>query len=267
VDDLVEAKGTSSNAAGQLLATKVQLETNEGMQDKGQHVELEGLISVLTSDTEFEINGQKVKVTPDTKLVVEGGSNTITLALNLRVEVEGQVDSDGILVATKIKVEAQSHAELQGKVDSVAADGKSLVVAGMTVTVTDHTRYEDRSSAHVERFNLSNLSAGDTVRVRGAEVVTNGVTGLLAARLEREPASDVLLLGGTVAAVAAPNFTLLGQSIVTDANTVFSNGEHGALTADGFFAQANGKHVRVQASSAGGTLTATKVELNAGEDD
>jgi hypothetical protein len=268
VNDIVKVKGSGIDAQGRLTAIQVELKTDTDMHGNGQHVEVEGLINAVASDTEFEVNHQKVMVTPSTKIESQDGAGSMKLLVDMRVEVEGQIDPNGVLVATEIKVEVGNQAALQGKVDSVdTTDPKALKlkVQGISVALTDRTRLEDRSSAHMERFSLAELAPMDTVLVRGAEVVSNGVSSLVASRLERVPASDVVLLGGVASGLAAPNFKLLGQTIVTDKSTVFS-AEESPLTADQFFMQADGKTVRVKATVTNGVLTATQVKLG-GEHD
>jgi hypothetical protein len=268
VNDIVKVKGSGIDAQGRLTAIQVELKTDKDMHGDGQHVEVEGLINVFTSAMDFEVNGQKVSVPPGTKIEVQGGAGDVKLDLNVRVEVEGQIDANGVLVASEIKIEIGSEAALQGMVDKVDVtdpNARKVIVQGISVAITDRTRLEDRSSTRIERFSLADLSAGDTVQVRGAEVVANGVSSLVASRLERVAASDVVLLGGVASALAAPNFKLLGQTIVTDASTVFS-AEESTLTADQFFAQADGKTVRVKATVAAGVFTATQVKLG-GEHD
>jgi Domain of unknown function (DUF5666) len=270
VNDVVKVKGSGIDPQGRLTATQVELKTNTDMHGDGQHVEIEGLITVVASDTTFTVNGQDVLITPDTKIEVQGGASGTKLAKDMRVEVEGQINAAGVLEAKKIEVEVGSEAALLGMVDSVdTTDPKApkVVVQGITVTLTDRTRLEDRTTLRIERFSLADLGKGDTVVVRGAEVVTNGVSSLVASRLERVPASDVVLLGGLASALAPTEhtFKVLGQAIVTDMSTVFS-AEESPLTAEEFFMKADGKTVRVKATVAAGVFTATQVKLG-GEHD
>jgi hypothetical protein len=63
-------------------------------------IDLEGIITRVTSADTFEVNGQPVRFTPDT--VFEGGT-AADLAVDVPVEVEGFFATDGVLVATEIE--------------------------------------------------------------------------------------------------------------------------------------------------------------------
>jgi hypothetical protein len=67
--------------------------------DDDDAFELQGIITRLTSADTFEISGQPVRLTSAT--VFEGGT-AADLAVDVRVEVEGLFDTDGVLVATEI---------------------------------------------------------------------------------------------------------------------------------------------------------------------
>jgi hypothetical protein len=100
-NSIVRVKGTLATAPTAVPATitakRVQL--RNPLKKNGLLLELEGAVTKFTSATDFEVNGTKVLVTSGAK--VEG-----TLGLNLRVEVSGTVDANGVLNATKVEVKA-----------------------------------------------------------------------------------------------------------------------------------------------------------------
>jgi hypothetical protein len=59
-DDLVEARGNALNAAGELVATKVEKETNEPRDaDRGDRREVEGMITRFASKADFDVAGAR----------------------------------------------------------------------------------------------------------------------------------------------------------------------------------------------------------------
>ncbi len=83
----------------------------------------------------------------------------------------------------------------------------------------------DKSSAHVQKFSLTDISVADTIDVHGFESpVGNGK--VVATRLEREPASSTVSVQGSFTAGTSPDFTVLGITI--DASSATLKGADGA---------------------------------------
>jgi len=95
---LVEVKGTL-NAPNELTATAVEVENTQAA--PGKELDLEGIVTQFTSQSEFEVNGQPVLTNSQTQF--EGDPSSI--ALNVKVEVEGTVNSNGVLVAEEVEIE------------------------------------------------------------------------------------------------------------------------------------------------------------------
>src|SRR6202022_2265863 len=131
--------------------------------------------------------------------------------------------------------------ELQSTVTSMTAS--TLTVLGVEITVTSTTRFEDRSSAQVQMFSLSNISVGDTVDVHGYESPA-GSGKLVATRLDRQPASTEVEVSGPFAAGTPPQFGAFG--ITVDASSATLRDAGGAtLTLADFLTQAVGQNVEV----------------------
>ena len=144
------------------------------------------------SATDFDVAGRTVTTTATTRY--ENGT-AADLALNVKVEAEGAIDAAGVLVATKIQFKRGNNAGLAGVVDNVTADssglGGTLTVLGVTITVDNNTRIEDKSDARLEILPPGRMcQVGDYVRVRGTE---NGALKLTASRLERRRVESTLV--------------------------------------------------------------------------
>jgi len=216
--------------------------------------DFEGLVTRFASATDFDVAGQRVTTTAST--AYDGGTSA-NLALDVRVEVEGGFDTSGRIVATKVAFRRESNVEFNARVDSVNVAGNSLVVLGVTVRTNSLTRFEDQSSAQVQRFSLANLSVGDFVEVRAYD---DG-SGLLATLLEREDSQDRIELQGPAAGLVQPNFTVAGIAVTTDASTEFRDKSGVTITADAFFAAASGQVVQVSGTLVGNTVLAERAEL------
>lgn len=254
--DLIEAKGTTLNAAGELVATKIEKESDEPRDaDRGDRREVEGLITRFASATDFDVTGRKVTTNASTRY--EGGA-VADLALNARVEAEGMLDAAGVLVAVKIEFRNGGNARIEARVDSVDRAANKLVVLGVEVSLTPSTRVEDKSDADVESFSIANVNSGDYLRVRGRETAALKLT---ASRLERRGGSNEVRVRGTARDVVAPKLTVLGVMVETNANTQFEGDNDQTLTAAQFFAQAAGRVVGAKGTLSGTTLIAREVEF------
>jgi len=261
--DVVEVQGSVfDTATTKLTATRLSPADDETRDaEHGDEVEREGLITRFVSATDFDVAGKPVTTSSSTTF--EGGA-AADLALNVRVEAEGSLDANNVLVAANIKIKRAGIAELKGNITAVDATAGTVTLLGVTVTVTADTRLEDESDAQVEHFSLTNLAVGDTVAVRGFESPI-GSGAITATRLERDRPKTTVVVGGFFQATTAPQFTILGITI--DATSAQINKDfHSTLTVDEFFAQAPGHVVFVSGTLNGTTVMADKIFLATHDD-
>lgn len=250
--DFIEIKGTLL-ASGLLQASRLQKEDAGIGGSDGDDGDLEGLVTRFVSAADFDVAGQRVATTATTRF--EGGT-VANLALNARVEVEGRIDGSGRIVATEVKFRLESTVEISGRVDSVSVAEGRFSMLGRTVRTTALTRFEDHSSADLERFGLANLGVGDYVELRAYE---DGAE-LVATLLERDDPEADIELTGIAADVAAPNLSVGGVAVTTDAGTEYRNRD-GTITAAEFFALAPGREVKIRGTLVGNTVLAERAEL------
>ncbi len=250
--DLIEARGSSLNTAGELVASAIELKRDDDDRGAGMEVEIEGLITRFVSPTDFDVAGKPVTTTSTTRF--ENGS-AADLALNVKVEAEGQVNASGVLVANKVQFKRQGSARIEARVDSVDRAANKLVELGIDVTVNANTRVEDKGDQRVPNFNIGSITAGDFVEVRGAELPADS-NDVVASRLERRRPENEVRLRGIVDTVTRPSFTILGVTIQTNAGTDFERAD-----ADDFFADAVGRIAQVKGTVSGGVFTAREVEF------
>ncbi|MEO1245378.1 MAG: DUF5666 domain-containing protein [Pseudomonadota bacterium] len=250
----VEAEGTLGGG-GELLATSVELEDNDLGAAAGDDAEVEGIITRFVSAADFDVNG--VPVTTNASTSFDDGSST-DLALNVAIEVEGEVNASGVIVAESIDFEQVGTLELRGIVEAVGTS--SITLLGITATVAAETSLDDQSSADLASFALSNVSVGDYVEVRGFDDSgTLTLTGL-----ERDDDEGDSGLQGPITAISNPDFTALGVTVRTTVDTEFEDANENEIDAATFFAGALNEVVEVDGSFASGVLTAEEVEV---EDD
>lgn len=257
--DLIEATGTALNAGGALVATRLELRTADNMRPQpDEEAQVEGLITRFASVTDFDVAGHAVTTSASTAF--EGGAAG-DLALNVRVEVEGTVDANGLIVAQKVRIGHPAQVRIMAQVDAVDAMGGTVTVLGIAVTVDALTRFEDHRSDKSQMFALADIHAGDWLEIRAMQSATPS-TSVTASRIDRREAQATVRLSGQIASAAQPNFTILSVTVATSDATEFSNGLEG-LT---FFGDPVGKTVSVRGTWDGVTLAASQVELGENDD-
>lgn len=259
-DDPVEAKGDVLNG-DTLEADRVEYKGNRFDVNEGDHIEIEGFITRFVSATDFDVSGMPVTTLMNT--TYEGGTEA-DLGLNLKVEIEGEFDSNDVLNATKVEIKTSTAIRVTGTLDSVVGD--TLTILGITVnTSVAKTRFEDKSSADEDPMNVGLLNGMDYVEIRGQEQPPGQITAML---VEREDPDTRTELRGfvEVGGKAEPNLTVLGVTIVTNGATQYrdsrGSSESPMQAVDFWIAVQEGSLVDARGTETGvTTLTATELEL------
>ncbi len=268
--DFVEAKGDSLGTNGELIATEVELEDDALVEfEVDGEVEVEGFVTRFASATNFDVAGIRVSTTSATEY---DDGTAADLAVNVKLEVEGRLNANGVLVAEEVKFRSGSgsggsgdssgsrDAELFATVDSVNAAAGTLVALGITISVDSLTRIEDKSDADVRPFSLANLRTGDYVEVRGL-ARSDGTVG--ATLLEREDPEPDTILRGPVGTAGTQTLTVLGVTIETSAATQYRDVNDSPISASAFFAAVSaGDEVKARGTEVTATsLLAEELEL------
>lgn len=228
--DFVEVKGSTFNTGGQLIARKVELEGMDGrIGDNNDSGEIHGFVADFNSATDFTVSGVPVTTTNSTEYIFGSAGD---LATNVRVEVEGRFNGDGVLVADKVKFETEANVRITADLDSVDATNQTITIFGVNFSTDASTRLEDKSDAEISPFNLSNLNAGDYLEVRGFDRASDG---LYASRIEREDPDNENEVQAFVDSVGTDSLIILGITINTDSNTQFQDLDDSVLTRAEFF--------------------------------
>lgn len=252
----VETKGDSTSLSGGVLhATQVEVKACQFAVASGDLGRIEGIITAFRTAADFEVGGQRVSTSAAT--MFEGGTSA-TLAVNVRVEVEGTFDANNALAASKVQIKQRSSLRAQGTIDSLDAATSTFTIFGIAFTTNPETRFEDDSSQNPP-FNFASLRVGDYVEAKGTPgQLANSV---IATVVERDEISTQRELRGLATSVSAPTLAILGVNIVSDAATTFEDNSGAAITATEFFAQAPGLLVDANGSWDGVTFLASKLEV------
>ncbi len=226
---LVEVESTQQRVSGVLIAGRV--EGREFIPDDsgGLRAEIEGVVTEFTSPSEFEVNGIPVRTDENTRF--ENGT-AADLTPDVKLEVEGTFDANGILRADEIEFDLEATVEIDADVQAVDPENSTLVLLGITATISPDTVIRDASDANVQPFGLQDIRIGDRVVVLG-NPMGNAITAL---RLERTNPAVEVELEGPVTAIANPTLEILGVTAVTTTDTDFKDANDAPISAAQFFA-------------------------------
>jgi hypothetical protein len=183
VGQYVEVESKLALQGGILLASKVETEDEYTVFESGQEVELEGLVTQFISANQFSVNGQPVIT--DTNTLFEKGT-AADIQLNSFIEVEGYINTLGVLVADEVSVKqasATEAVEVEGSISALDFNANELTVQGTTVVVDNSTILLDETSETEYSIRFSDLRVNDFIEVKGTALLSGK---LLALRIDRE---------------------------------------------------------------------------------
>ena len=193
-----------------------------------------GLGSIIVNDVTFDVDSASV--------VVDGApADTSALKLGMVVEVRGTIDASS---ATGVASSVEFDDDLQGPVEAVDVGQSTIVVLGQLVIVTDATVFDGTT--------LATLAVGDVIEVSG---FVDGEGNVRATRIELEDEAESFELKGLIADLDADARTFrIGGQLIDYGDAEIENAP-GGLANDLFV------EVHAQGAPTGGTLIATKVEV------
>jgi GH24 family phage-related lysozyme (muramidase) len=252
VGDQVEVKGTRQTD-GSILATRVEVEKRVEQQE----VELKGVVAAKTTtcpSISFNVGTTKVMTNSATEF---RDATCAALAVGDQVEVKGTRQTDGSVLATRVKVEKrveQQEVEMKGSVAAPktgTCPSISFNVGTQKVSTSSATEFRDTTCAA--------LAVGNQVEVKGTRQTDGSVlaTRVKAEKNEDEDKNEVELKGslgapktGTCPSIS---FNVGTQKVSTNSATEFRDTTCAAL--------AVGDQVEVKgAKQSDGSVLARRVE-------
>ncbi len=177
---------------------------------------LRGNVEAITAPS-LQVAGQVVVTKTSTQIHTQRGAQLKLAVLRIgdAVAVQGTMRSDGAIDADEIEVEGD-EVEFSGAIGMIAAP--NLTVAGRTV-VTDAETEIERDDA---KIGVADLHVGDVVEVEGTLQADGSV---LAREIQVQTGEQEggeqgeVEFTGAIELISAPNLTVAGRTVVTDANT------------------------------------------------
>lgn len=261
--DYASVKGRNFDNGGTFLATRVKKE-DDNPGEAGDEGDIEGVITEFTSTQNFSIGGIAVITNADTEF--EDGS-AADLGLGVRVEVEGEFNEDGVLIADEIEFEFDGNIRVRATVDAIDVDAGNITICGVKFNVSLDTRFDDKSDARLNTFGLADIEVGDMLRLDSFRAADDSLT---ATRIHRENPRDSVELKDVARVIDADTLSILGVTIVVDENTEFEGfDDEDDITQAEFFRAVDGTRVvEVEGLKLeDGTVLAEELSFEGEEDD
>ncbi|CAA6813853.1 MAG: Unknown protein [uncultured Thiotrichaceae bacterium] len=179
----VEVKTQQRVSDKKLLASRIQIKERDAPLIENAYIEMEGLITAFDSLTAFTVNDQAVHTNGNTRFV-----GSTELSVDQAVEIEGQLDKSGVLVAHKVVLRHASderHTRFRQNVLSVNSIDQSVTLMDGTVLRINNSSLilEERGPRHFQgSLRPEQLTTGDAVKGIAMQQADGA---LLVLRLER----------------------------------------------------------------------------------
>jgi hypothetical protein len=277
--DPVEVKGSDFSlsvtpSTDKLVAVRVEYKGNRFDGNEGDHYEIEGFISEFRGIDDFDVRvGSEIftVITVPDNTVFEGDENV--LDVNVKVEVEGDLDGDLNILATKVEIKTSTNIRVAGTVDTIV-DGE-IRVLNIRINTTAATRFDDKRDGD-PNFDGSSLVAGDFIEARGQEIPAGEITAFDLELDDLDPDTELRgfvepdsVVTDSAAAGYRESFRVLGVTIDTGSVEVYRDTNDLPISADEFWsvieveaAGGNGYLVDIKGTETGeAALSAQEVEL------
>lgn len=213
------------NAPDDLLASEVEIEDEDRIDDEDSELEVKGTLDYDASAGTWSVLGIELAFGSDTEYEPESLRSRIDdlSAAGLYVEVEGE-NVDGILVVSEIEVE-DGDIEMTGDVESKTGSGNqgsltlSFGLAEGTVPVTIDTSTMFLDDDAVFGFDLDTIMPGDKVEIEARRAADDSLIAVIV-RIEDDSGYEVE--GPVEAFEDLVSISAIGVTFGVDVNTVFT---------------------------------------------
>jgi hypothetical protein len=214
---LIEVYGREADN-GDILATRIEL---EDMNDRDDYdVEIKGLLEADAANGMIVINQQEIMFDDSTRF---SDGSAADLLQGTFVEVDAILNENGVLFAYEIDIEDRdddNSVDVEGVISEIL-ENNEIVVAGITIVLTDNTEFENG--------NMDRLEVGLYIEVEGR---FNEEQKLVADEVEFGDAQRDELEGAIGQVLSDTQFTLGNFTVQHDQYTKFNEGSVNDIAAN-----------------------------------
>ena len=224
----VTADAVSYDSAKSLLVADAVRVALEPMVSIGERVEYEGIVSTVTSPSEFDVYWQPIITNDQTRVEFQDGAvgDLSMIMLNTRLEVEAIVQADGSYLASKIILILTENAKIEANIEQISPSTQSITVLGQAIQVDESTSFDKVAS-----FNA--LQVGDYIELDAAFLGNK----IFAIELEVDEADDRSIWEGPLTAldITSQRMEIMNLPILLGDDISYENQDDQSISREAFF--------------------------------
>ena len=174
-------------------------------------------------------------------------------------------------MAKEIRIHQRSNLNLEGAVQAVDLDLSTVTVLDVVFEISNQTKMKDESDRGERFFDLTDLTVGDFVEIKGfIDNKGHNIATKMKRENENEDDEHETKLKGTVSNIIDFSFDIVGVNVISNENTLFEGTDGDDVTQATFFEQLlDDMLVEVKGQIVDDIFVAFKVEIeeNGSEDD
>jgi hypothetical protein len=219
----VEVKGKYQGPA--VDADEIEFE-EEGFGDDVDNIDLQGIISMFNSISDFEIDGQAIDVSQVSTANMSPANAASLLGVGVEIEVEGDI-VNGVLIADELELR-EGETKLKSFVSFVYPDNIRFEInyTGLTgsilINTNSQTLFKDEGPLELPNFSVADMNVGDFVIVEGIESADE-VTAETVKRKNSMDPDDSELEGQVDTFVVDTSITVLGITYKVNGGTDYED--------------------------------------------
>jgi hypothetical protein len=235
-NDPVEVKGAPADfdsVQNVLAASKVEYKGNRFDGNEGDHFEIEGFISAFRGVDDFDVrvglDTFTVETDPDFT-TFEGDQNS--LDVNVKVEVDGDLNSDLNIFASKVEIKTSTNIRVTGLVDPIV--GGEIRILNILINTDGATRFEDKVDDN-PNYDASAVMEDHYVEARGQEIPAGEITAFEFRRDDIDPDTELRGFVENDSVSGTSSFVILGVTVDTRSVEIYRDENDAPIDADAFW--------------------------------
>ena len=257
--EVINSQGQTGTS---IMATSIEAIDELLSVEQDDAVRIEGLVSQVTSVSNFIINSNVVLVESDTQFINGDAQN---IKVDARMFVKGLINSSGEIVAQSIRYILPSAISIEAQVESIDVDAGMVTVLGKTISFDAFTLLLDKSDKNIINLTLGDIAVLDRLFIQG-QLVGENIEASVVERVNSLLNNSFSSITSVVEdSISNPLFTIAGIDINTSGvqdPAGFSQGGISMISANTFYTSLQPDMlVNVQGEYVLGVLSPASIEI------
>jgi hypothetical protein len=158
--------------------------------DPSKDIVVQGAISAVRADDDFDVMGQPIKMTPGTRSTGGGPAATGWKSDGAFLTVFGSLDPSGYVIADLVVPQGWGGADITGPITAIDRSAHTLAIMGLPIQLSSYCFLAGESG---QSINFDALNIGDELWVEGSPLGNDLIDCLIAT--QRPPSNEANVYG------------------------------------------------------------------------